>query len=80
MLNPAKTVIEICGGVPNAAKLANRSENRVRRWTYERERGGTGGLIPADCQVALLDGARREGINLRPEHFFAEATATDGAQ
>lgn len=70
MLTPAKTVIEKCGGVAATAHLANRSENRVRRWTYSRERGGTDGLIPADCQVTLLKAARAAGIDLAPEDFF----------
>lgn len=70
MMNPAKTVIERCGGIAATARLAERSENRVRRWTYPRHKGGTDGLIPSDCQVALLRNARLEGIDLRPEHFF----------
>lgn len=72
MLNPAKNVIEICGGFSKVAEMVKRSETRVRRWTYPRDRGGTDGLIPSDCQVRLLEIARSEGIDLQPEHFFPE--------
>lgn len=71
MLEPAHTVITICGGYAETARMSGRSEVRVRRWEYSKEKGGTGGLIPSDCQQTLLDAARAEGKCLRPEHFFA---------
>lgn len=74
MLEPAKTVIEICGGAKAVAEMVGRSENRVRRWTYPKERGGTGGLIPSDMQPVLLMAARDRG--LRPDHFFATETGS----
>lgn len=70
MLEPARTVIEICGGFRAVADMTGRNETRVRRWAYPRERGGTGGLIPAEAQHLLMAEARRQGIDLRPEHFF----------
>jgi hypothetical protein len=71
MLNPAKTVIEICGGTKAVAEMADRTENRIRRWTYPKgKRGGTGGLIPSDVQGLLLAEARKRGIDLRPEHLI----------
>lgn len=57
------------------AEMTGRCETRVRRWTYPREKGGTGGLIPSDAQVVLLRGARARGIDLRPEHFFPDLPA-----
>lgn len=50
--------------------MTDRSEIRVRRWTYPKDRGGTGGLIPSDCQEPLLLAAIRRGIPLTPDHFF----------
>lgn len=70
MLEPANTVITICGGVRAVAEMVGRNETRVRRWGYPKERGGSGGLIPADCQVKLLAATQARGIALRPEHFF----------
>lgn len=69
-MEPATSIINLCGGISNVASMTGRSELRVRRWTYPRARGGTDGLIPTDCQQSLLDEARARGIDLRPEHFF----------
>ncbi|MDX2287498.1 MAG: hypothetical protein NW217_01575 [Hyphomicrobiaceae bacterium] len=57
--------------------MCRRSEVRVRRWEYPKEKGGTGGLIPSDCQQTLLDAARAEGKDLRPEHFFTPIPTPD---
>lgn len=77
MLTPAHKVIEICGGYHAVAEMTGRHETRVRRWTYAKDKGGTGGLIPSDMQQVLLDGARERGIDLRPEHFFRPDVASD---
>lgn len=79
MLNPAKNVIDICGGFSKVAEMVERSETRVRRWTYSREKGGTDGLIPSDCQVKLLKEAKRRKIALKPEHFFPPIEETEDA-
>jgi hypothetical protein len=75
MMEPAHTVIAICGGFRAVSEITGRDETRVRRWTYEKTKGGTGGLIPSEMQVVLLDAARERGIDLRPEHFFKRPTA-----
>lgn len=69
-MEPALTIIEICGGISKVAEMTGRSEIRVRRWTYPKARGGTDGLIPSDCAKALMEEAPKRGIALRPEHFF----------
>jgi hypothetical protein len=74
MLEPARTVIEICGGARRVSDLCGRELSRVYRWTYAREKGGTGGLIPSEVQPLLLEQARAAGIDLRPEHFFVTKT------
>lgn len=79
MMDPAKTVISICGGAKAVAQMVERDETRVRRWGYAKEKGGSDGLIPADVQVRLLTEARRRGIDLRPEHFFPADLPGDAA-
>ena len=81
MLNPAQRVIEICGGFRAVAEMTGRHETRVRRWTYDKDKGGTGGVIPADMQQRILDAARARRLPLEPEHFFVmpeEGGASDG--
>lgn len=79
MLNPAFSIITMCGGADAVADIVGRSVGRVYRWMHPRDRGGTGGLVPADCQQVLLDGARARGIDLRPEHFFLQPPHEDAA-
>lgn len=71
-MEPASTIIKICGGFSAVAEMTGRTEIRVRRWTYPKDRGGTGGLIPSDCQGRLLLKAQERGIDLQPRHFFPE--------
>lgn len=68
MMEPAKTIIEICGGVDAVAKLTGRDKSRVHRWAYPKEKGGSNGLIPSEVAVDLL--AKAEHLGLKPEHFF----------
>jgi hypothetical protein len=74
-MEPATTIIAVCGGFRAVAEATGRNETRVRRWTYPRERGGTGGLIPAECQQLLMEAARVKGWPLKAAHFFPGAAA-----
>lgn len=78
-MEPASTIIEICGGFRAVSKMTGRDETRVRRWTYPKEKGGTGGLIPAEIAQVLMSKAIATGIPLTPEHFFA-LHSVDGAK
>lgn len=69
-MEPANTIIELCGGFGAVAEMTGRSEIRVRRWTYPKDRGGTDGLIPSDCAKALMGEAAKRGLPLLPSHFF----------
>jgi hypothetical protein len=68
MLEPAKTVIEICGGVSAVADMSGRDKSRVHRWGYPKSRGGSGGHIPPEVAEMLLEKAF--ALGLRAEHFF----------
>lgn len=70
-MNPARAVIAKLGGPEVVAKLTGRDVSRVYRWMYPRERGGTDGVIPHQEAQKLLEHARANGVDLRPEDFFA---------
>lgn len=63
-MSQAQRVIAKFGGVPALAKAAGLSLNSVYKWTYPKERGGTGGLIPADKLPVVLDAAAAAGIEI----------------
>lgn len=69
-MTPAERVINILGGADAVADICGVHRTRVFRWTYDRARGGTGGLIPAQHQQTLLDFARANGLDLKPDDFF----------
>ena len=68
MLDPAKTVIDICGGVDAVAEMTGRDRSRVHRWGYPKNRDGSDGYIPPKVAAELLEKAA--ALGLRPEHFF----------
>jgi hypothetical protein len=70
MRSPAKTIIGRCGGPEAVAKMLGVSKSCVYRWMYPKERGGTGGHIPAKHQTVLLKRAAESGISLEPSDFF----------
>jgi len=57
-------------GVAILAEIAGVHPSRVHRWTYPKDREGTGGIIPAQHHQRILDGARERGIDLSPADFF----------
>lgn len=69
-IDRAQRIIAVLGGVPSVCEITGKSRTRVYNWTYPKARGGTGGLIPPLCQIAMVEHARAKGIDLEPEHFF----------
>lgn len=72
-MSVAKSIINKLGGVAKVAEITGLTTKQIHCWTYERTRGGTGGLIPAKHQSLLLDAARLKGIELGPADFFPPA-------
>lgn len=69
-MEPAQSIISKCGGPEVVAAWTGAHVTRVRRWTYPKERGGTGGLVPSKWQGPLLAAAVANGIGLTPADFF----------
>jgi hypothetical protein len=68
-MNIASNVIAKCGGAVRTAEIVGVKPPTVYRWTYPKERGGTGGLVPAKYQTTLLAAVP----SLSPSDFFVEA-------
>lgn len=70
-MEPAASIIRLFGGAKIVAEIVGKHPSRIYRWTYpETEREGTGGVIPARDQRALMTHAKAKGLDLRPEDFF----------
>lgn len=81
-MEPASSIIAKLGGVAKVASLAGIHRTRVSNWKRAREVGGTGGRIPQDHHLTLLDYARANEIPLSaadflPVHDEALAPPTD---
>ena len=68
----ASRVIAKCGGHQIVAEALGIDVSRVYRFTYGRDRRGTGGLIPAKHQHRLLEAF---SDRLTPADFFEPKAA-----
>lgn len=72
-LDPALSVIKSLGGFEKVAEITKKHISRVYRWTYPKDRGGTGGFIPqADAEI-LLAHAKAHDLPVTAESFFRVA-------
>lgn len=76
----AKRVIDRFGGPRRLARILKaigrpKDPACIYRWTYPKERGGTGGIIPTSAWNDVLFAARVEGILLTVEDLFPNAKA-----
>ncbi|ORU89813.1 MAG: amino-acid N-acetyltransferase [Cycloclasticus sp. symbiont of Poecilosclerida sp. M] len=64
MLRDAKSIIEIFGGIKPLAKAIGKNPATIYRWTYPKDKGGTGGLIPSHALNKILLAAKDKGLNI----------------
>jgi len=69
-LQPAMSIIDSLGGAAELSKGLGVSYSQVRKWTWSRQRGGTGGLIPQRHHVAVLNLARQKCVPLTAADFL----------
>lgn len=75
-LEPAYSVIQRFGGPSALSGILGVHRTRVSNWMREREKGGTGGVIPQRYHVLLLDYAKANNINLAAVDFLAVSPPT----
>jgi len=69
-LEPAHSIIDSLGGSAEVCRALGVSYSQVRKWTWSKQRGGTGGLIPQRWHVAVLDLARRKDVPMTASAFL----------
>jgi hypothetical protein len=73
----AERVIGKLGGPRAVAGMLAMSTQAVYKWTWPRERGGTGGLIPSRRQIELMVAAKQRGVILTKDDFFPKDAKDD---
>ena len=68
-LEPANSIIEKIGADIIAA-AADVHLSRVYRWRIDKDKGGTGGLIPIDHIRPIISVASERGIPLSADDFL----------
>lgn len=68
----AERVLEKFGGARRLSKvlaILGRSKDpaSMYKWTYSRDKGGTGGIIPTSAWADILAAARFDGVMITPE-------------
>lgn len=82
-ITPAQHVIKKCGGIKAMAEITGRTQSNIHRWTYPKDRGGTGGFIPKPIEVMLLERAANGILDIGPSDFFpapARASVSGSSQ
>lgn len=72
-MNPASNIVSKLGGVPAVASALGVPNSTVLRWTYSKEKGGTGGVIPTKRQRQILNLAKERDVTVTPADFFEAA-------
>ncbi len=70
MKTPAEIIISRLGGKKAVSYICRAGLSSVYRWTYPKERGGTGGSIPSRHHIKLLVYSKSKGIPLEAADFF----------
>ena len=72
-MSPAQKVITRFGGVSEMARLTGIRANAIYKWTYGKDKGGTGGLIPGQNIPVIVDAAKTHEIPLDLADFGSDA-------
>lgn len=68
-LSPAQYVIQQIGGVRKTAIVVGRNASAVSRWQVNRDKRGTGGLIPTGVRHLILNYAKEHNLNIKSKHL-----------
>ena len=69
-MEPATTIIRVLGGPIRVSEIAGVHRTRVYSWMRDKDRGGTGGIIPFGHIPKLIEAARARKIKLSGDDFL----------
>lgn len=67
----ASNIISKFGGAYKLSEVIGIDVSQIYRWTYPKEKGGTGGSIPARHFSTILNDAEKMGIKLSLEELIS---------
>lgn len=67
MFKQAQRIIDKFGGAPRLAMALNCDVSAIYKWNYEKEKGGTSGLVPSSTMPDVMNAAEILGIELTSE-------------
>ncbi len=70
----AKNIIEKFGGIKALAEAIGKDPATIYRWTYSKEKGGTGGIVPSSAAHLIRQAANRQNISLIEHAPLADST------
>jgi hypothetical protein len=69
MHQQAVKIIQKFGGARRLAALTDMDPSRIYKWTYPKDKGGTGGVIPSSCVEKVQHAAVVAGVSLSAEDW-----------
>ena len=64
---PAEKVYDAFGGPMEVSRETGITTSEVYRWNYDKDKSGTGGLVPHQHQELILRTAKKLFLKLKPE-------------
>lgn len=61
----AQRIIDRFGGAPRTAAALGKDVSAIYKWNYEKERGGTDGLVPSSAVPEVMKAANAMGIEFQ---------------
>ena len=76
-MEPATRIIELMGGTKAVSEICGVHISQVHKWTWEKSRGGSDGVIPMKHAKSIVDHSRSNGMAVTPDSFFEKGKTDD---
>jgi len=72
-MTPVERITSKLGGPEKVAEVAEVTVQRVRRWSFPEDRGGTDGRVPHKHITKIIRAAKERGIEISFDDFEGAA-------